>query len=254
MAYGVKSKYKRKYARKGRVAKLAKGKTTSVQALAKAVKSIQRSMRTRTEYLNYRVSDNFGIVGDYSAISLSNYSGWTDIFGSAANDDTQNKMIHKSFGMDCYLSLENTINEPDTTQFTIFLVSLKDNIGSNAFNSSTGALSLSSGVHYSINGGLALLNKKCFSIHATKRCVLTNHGTALTAPSAQTQSGTDKRFYMKWRPNAMITNTQGDWKSLACSPDPSKQYFLLIFSDNSAVDLQNPKFSYNVVHTVQTVA
>lgn len=253
MAFGIKSKYKRKYARKSRVSKMAKGKFSKIQVLAKAVKSLQRASRRNVEYLNYRVVDNPTIAADYTSIPLSNYSAWQDIFGSSSNDDTANKMIHKSFGMDCYLSLENTVNEPDTTQFTIFLVTLKDNIGS-AYSPASSALSLTPNTHYSISGGMVLLNKKVFTIHKVIRKVLTNHGTSLANPSAQTQSGTDYRFYIKHRANHLVTNPTGDWKSMGGSPDASKAMYLLIFNDNSTLDLQNPKFTYNVVHTVKTVA
>lgn len=253
MAYGFKAKYKRKFARKGRVAKLARGKATSIKTLAKAVSRIQRKMRSNCEYLNYRVVDSPTISADYTVVPLSNYSAWADIFGTASNDDTANRMIHKSFGMDCYLTLENTVNEPDSTQFTIFLVTLKDNIGS-AYAPASSSLSLLANVHYSISGGMVLLNKKCFTIHKIIRKVLTNHGTSLANPSAQTQSGTDYRFYVKHRANHLVTNPTGDWKSMGGSPDPSKAMYMLIFNDNSSLDLQNPKFTYNVVHTVQTVA
>lgn len=251
--YGRKTKYTRKFARKGRVAKLAKGRTTKVQALAKAVSRIQRSMRTQCEYLNYSQSDVFNVVGDCSVINFSNFYTMTDCFGSTANDAAQNKIIHKSVGIDCYLTLENTLNEPDTTQFTIFLVSLKDVIGS-SFNPSTGNLAISNGLHYVVRGGLVLLNKKCFKIHKTKRVVLSNHGTALSGPSAQTQAGTDTRFYWKARPNATIVNPYGDWKSLTSAQDSSKQLYMLVFNDNSSADLQSPKFQFNAVHTFKTVA
>lgn len=251
--YGRKTKYRRKFARKGRVAKLAKGKSTKIQTLAKAVSRIQRTMRRKCEYLNYRVVDSPTISADYTAIPLSNYSAWQDIFGTSSNDDVANRMVHKSFGMDCYLTLENTVNEPDTTQFTIFLVTLKDNIGS-AYAPASSALSLVANNHYSVSGGMVLLNKKVFTIHKIIRKVLTNHGTSLANPSAQTQAGTDFRFYVKHRGNHLVTNPTGDWKSMGGSPDPSKAMYLLIFNDNSTLDLQNPKFTYNVVHTVQTVA
>lgn len=253
MAYGIKSKYSRKYARKSRVSKMAKGKQTKIQALAQAVKRLQMSNRRNAQYNNYWQYGSQSIVGDVSAINLSGFNGFIDAFGTASNDDSNNRVVHKSFGMDLYLTLEATVNETDTTQFTMFLVSLRDDIGG-AFSTSTGNISLSSGLHYVIRGGQVLLNKKCFKIHKTKRIVLTNHGTALSGPSAQTQSGTDCRFYWKCRPNALITNPTGDWKALTSANDPSKQYYLLTFSDNSSADLQNPQLQYNIIHTMKSVA
>jgi len=183
---------------------------------------------------------------------MCNFAVAAPIFGADADDDNNYKIVHHSFLMDCYLSLENTVNEPDTTTFTMFLVSLPDDIGT-AFNSATGALTLVDTVHYYNQNGQVLLNKKCFKTHKTIRRVLTNFGTALSAPAAQSQQGVDSRFIVRANPRHVITNVRGDWKVLPCSQDPSKQYYFLIFSDNSAIDLQNPSFTYNIVRTMKTI-
>lgn len=251
--YGTKGKYTRRYARKGRASKvvrMAKGKVSNVQALAKAVSSLKRSMRTQHQYLNYsQGSSALALTGDVQILNLSAYSAWNPLFGTTANDATDNRAVHSSFGLDMYF---NCANEIDRIGFTVFLVSLKDSIGS-AFTASSGALSLVNGDHYAMINGQALLNKKVFTIHKTKRFELSNNGTALTAPSAQTQFGTDRRFYWKCRVNKMIINPTGDWKSMSSAQDPSKNYYLLVFNDNSAIDLQNPTLSYAVVHTIKTV-
>lgn len=227
--------------------------STDVQVLAKAVNKLQAKGRALHQYLNYAQSESrVNLTADLIAFNCCNYSAGTPIFGADADDDNNYKAIHQSFGLDCYISLENTINnEPDTTTFTIFFVQLKDDIG-NVFNTTTGALTLTAGTHYYIQNGQCMINKKMFKIHKVIRKVLTNHGTALTAPSAQSQSGTDFRFYIKHSPRTMITNVGGDWKNLSCSVDPSKQYHLLIFNDNSALDLQSPSFTYNLVRTMKT--
>jgi len=242
--------------RKGKntVSKIVKGKPSETQVLAKAVKKLQLKDKKSHQYLNYAQSESrVNMSADYVALNLCNYSAGTPIFGAAANDENDYKIIHQSFGLDCYLSLENTINnEPDTTTFTIFLVSLTDDIG-NVFNITTGALTLTAGTHYYIQNGQCMISKKCFKIHKVMRKVLTNHGTALIAPSAQTQSGTDFRFYIKHSPRTTISNVGGDWKNLSSSVDPSKQYYLLIFNDNSVLDLQSPALTYNLVRTMKTI-
>lgn len=254
--YGRKSKYVRRYARKGRskVARMAKGKTTSVQELAKAVRRLQRNTKNQHQYLNYvQGTTQTNITSPFHAINLCNYNSMTPMFGSDANDDDNNKIVHKSFGIDGYISLENLINnEEDTITITQFLVSLRDHIGP-AFDPSSGNLSLTNQLHYYSQDGLVMLNKKCFRIHKVIRRVLSNHGTALSAPSAQTQYGTDYRFYMKWSPNASIQNPTGDWKVLNSALDPSKQYYLLTFNNNSILDGESPAFTYNIVHTMKTV-
>lgn len=251
--YGSKSKYRRRYARRGRstVARLAKGKTTQVQSLAKAVTKLQRQVRGATPILNYSQIVNTGVTSDYLQVKLSNYSNWSRIFGTDVNDDTGNTMKHLAIGIDTYITLENTLNEPDTTQFTCFLVSLKDEIGGN-MNQANGDLSLVSNLHYTIRGGLVMLNKKVFNIHKVKRFVLSNHGASLAVSSAQTQYGVDRRFYWKIKPRKMIKHPYGDWKTSPCATDLSDNYYMLIFNDNSSIDLQNPSCQINIVHTVQS--
>lgn len=256
MAYGSKSKYMRRYARKsrGKVAKMAKGRSSQIQVLAKSVRSIQRKINKQHQLLNYVQSDSaVNQNGDYTYYNLCNYSSLTPVFGTDADDDNNYKIVHQSVGLDMYLTLENTINnEENTITFTMFLVSLKDDIGG-AFNPSNGALSLNVNQHYVIRNGLTLLNKKCFNIHKIKRRVLTNHGTALTSPSAQSQGGSDCRWYWKISMNKVVQNPTGDWKNLQSALDPSKQYYVLIFNDNTTLDGESPALTYNFVHTMKTI-
>lgn len=248
---------KRMYRRRkgGALKALAKGKKSKIEVLAKSVRTIQKKMKKDHNYLNYvQGTTQVNISSPYHGINLCDFSSMTAMFGSSADDETDNKIVHQSFGIDGYISLENLINnEEDTVTITMFLVSLKDSIGS-AFNPATGALSLTNTVHYYSQDGLTMLNKKIFNIHKVKRKVITNHATALANPSAQTQSGTDFRFYWKWSPRQYITNPVGNWKSLSSGLDPSKCYYLLTFNNNSVLDLESPAFTYNIVHTMKTVA
>lgn len=230
---------------------LTKAKPTAITTLAKAVKSIQLKMKRKSVFLNYGQQFDKELSSDVDIFKLSNYSNWNAIFGVGANDSECKKMIHKSFGLDMYL---NSSTEPDPIQFTIFLVSLKDSVRGAAFNNSTGALSLSSGFDYYAQNGLVLLNKDLFNIHNIKRCVLGNNGVGLGSSTAQTQYGTDRRYYMKMRCNKTVMSTTGDWKALDCSQDPSDNYYLLIFNDNGILDAQNPRVRINVVHSVEQLA
>lgn len=255
MPYG-KSKYRRKYARKGRstVARVAKGRVTQVQALAKSVRALQLKTRSEHQFLQYvQSASQLNIDQPLTSINLCNFSSWTPVFGSAANDATHNRIVHKSMRFDGYISLENLFNnEEDTIDMTAFVVSLRDPIGS-AFAPSSGALTLSQGPHYYIQDGLCMVNPKIFKIHKVMRKVLTNHGSALGAPSAQTQGGTDWRFSFRLNPNCVVTNPYGDWSVMSTAQDPSKQYYFLIFNNNSVLDAESPAITFNCVHTMRTI-
>lgn len=237
------------------VKKIAKGKQSSaIVTLAKAVKTLQRKNRVEAEYLNYSQNIDNVNIGTSLVQNLTYYSGFTRIFGTGTNDDEGNRIIHKGLGMDVRVTLENTVNnEEETTNFTCFLVSARDDIGG-YFLPGSGSLTLSEGITHSTQKGMVLLNKKMFNIHKMKRFTLTNFGTALTAPAAQSQYGADKRWYWRLPINKMVTNPAGDWKTLNSAQDPSKCYFLIVFSDNSTLDAESPSLNVSCVHTMKTVA
>jgi len=254
MAYGRRKGAKRP-ARKG-VSKLLKAKPTAITTLAKAVKSIQLKMKQKTVMLNYGYNyDNTLISGDVDRFHLSNYSQWANIFGASSDDAAGNKMIHKGFGIDMYI---NASTETDPTHFTVFLVSLKDDIRAGAFNTSSGALSLVSNVdYYTQGGGFTMLNKKSFNIHGVRRFTLGNNGVGLGSSTAQTQYGTDRRIFMKVKCNKVVTNTGaggGNWKDLPCSQDPSDNFYVLVFNDNGIFDATYPRVRITAVHTVEQLA
>lgn len=255
MPYRRRYRPRRRVARKGGVKAMARPKKTAIQKLATAVRTLQRKNRSEAEYLNFSYGvEPTGMESPAYIYPLNFYQGMTPIFGVSADDLEANKIIHKSAGLDMRVTLENPVNnEENTIGFTAFLVSLKDDIGA-VFNPGTGGLTLVANQTHYINQGMAMLNKKMFNIHRVKRFHLTNHGTPLAQSAAQTQYGTDCRWYWKVSLNKTIQNPQGNWKSLNSALDPSKQYYVLIFNDNSIVDLESPTVSVSAVHTFKTVA
>lgn len=270
MAYSNASRRFRK--RTGlRPKKTIKATSTNMYKLAKQVKSLVRKERKNHQYLNFVQRSNQNVqatlTNPANIVNLCNYSDIStgQIFGSSANDIEGNRMCHKSISMTMEFDLANYggINEEGKVQFSVFLVSLKDNIGS-SFNTLTGDLQLTEGVDYVANrqgvpassgvrGGFVMLNKKRFTIHKKKYFTLDNKETALGSPSAQHQYGTYKRFNWKVKPNMLIVNPAGDWSQIQTALDPSKQYYLLVFNDNSASDLEWPQMQVAAVHTIQTL-
>lgn len=249
---------RRSMRRRGGIKSMARGKASKFTKLARAVRTLQRKNARECEYLTF--SQNIPFATSFPASpaplvqNLSYYTGFTNVFGVSADDLEANKIIHKSIGMDIRVSLENTVNnEEETTNFTAFLISLKDDIGS-YFTPGSGAITWTDNITHSFQNGLVLLNKKMFNIHKQKRFTLTNFGTALTSAAAQSQYGVDKRWYWKISPNKLISNPAGNWKSLSSGLDPSKTYQLVVFSDNATLDGESPSMTAAIVHTMKTVA
>nr|ALE29751.1 coat protein [Lake Sarah-associated circular virus-37] len=255
MAFIPKRKYaSKRYAKKSAIKRMASGPSSQIKTLAKAVRTLQKKDKTDAQYLNFtqQVFEQ-NVQSPVYTVNLSDYSGMISTFGTSANDNVDNRIIHKSVGMDCRVTLENAINnEESTIGFTAFLVSLKDAVG-NVYNNLTGGLTLTLGATHEMIQGMVLLNKQIFNVHKIKRFTLTNYNQALISPAAQSQYGTDHRWYWRLPINKTIVNPRGDWKQLGCALDPSKQYYLMIFNDNSTSDLESPAFSFVNVHTFKTL-
>lgn len=235
--------------RRSAASRITRARSTPVVRLARQVKQLSRYVKRDQQYLNYGQTWNATNLSlPFAAFHLSSPSNWTAIFGSAANDGQQNATIWKSTGLDLYFSIGN---ETALTTFTVFLVHAKDEAAN--LISSTGTLSMSSGDAYYAIGSQTMINKKYFKILKVKRFQLGNNGQSAATSTAQMQFGIERRMYMKFRANKKITNPGGDWKDLTRSLDPSGNYYLLVFNDNSSADLEYPTLSMTSVHTVQTL-
>lgn len=229
---------RRRFARRG----------SSIKKLARAVRKIQRDVRVKAQRLNLGYLADFTLgSNNYEAINLTAYAAYDPIFGTEADDLQNNSCRHVSTGVDVLVDVNN---EYDNVNYTCFVVSLRDE-ASTLINYSTSALSLTNGTHYTIRSGLTMLNKKYFNIHKIKRFTTGNYGlNPSTGASAAGPVGL-KRWYFKIRPNMIVKNPAGNWKSLGCPRDPSQNYYLLFFNDNSILDAQNPRVQANIVSTMR---
>lgn len=233
----------------------AKDKRPTNAKLQRQINRLRSQVNRDVEHLNLvQVVDNVNVTQPALSLGLSYFSGMTPTFGTSNDDFESSKIIHKNAVLDCYVSLENSVNDEESTiGFTAFIVSLKDEIGP-YFLPGSGGLTLTAGITHETIKGMVLLNRKMFRIHKSKRFTLTNHNTSLANPSAQTQFGTDRRWYWKINPNKVVSNPYGNWKALNSANDPSKTYYFLLFTDNTSADAESPACSITAIHTMKTVA
>lgn len=241
---------RRAYAkRKSPVKRMAKGKSTSITKLAKSIVSLQRQVRSTHKYLNFAQTWNgAGVQSNYTFFPLSKFSAWSLVFGTTANDTNFNTVHWSSSFIDMKIDIGN---EPANVNFTVMLLKCKD--VAKGLIDSNGDLSLIGGDAFYTQSGLTLVNRKYFSVLATRRFSLGNHGQASSTATAQTQYGTDRRYTFKLRPNKKIVNPSGDWINMNQCQDPSGNYYLVVFNDNSALDLEFPQVWMNAIHTIRTV-
>jgi hypothetical protein len=140
-------------------------------------------------------------------------------------------------------------NERDLIRYSMFVCSLKDaGADASTFDPATGSLpALIEGTHY-VYGGFAdqvLMSPAFFNVHATRRF---NFGYADGVyPTADSRSV--RRFTFNVKPSKkLITNPKGNVFQNAqfnFPKDPSQNYFVLLFNDNSQIDLQSNKLDIN---------
>lgn len=253
---GFKRNYKRRYGRKIRTRKVAIGSSkTNIVRLQKQISTIRRGLRKKAITVQYQYGvDIPNMTQDFAQVNLTQYASWTPCFGASVVDGTDNRAYYKSATVDCRLSIENLVNpsELDTLDYTFFLVSLRDE-ASNIWNQTTGVLTMVNGRDYStqgVAGMMVRLNPKMFKIHRMKRLTSSNFGTSLGFSTASNFKPIVK-WTWRYAPKRPINNPIGDWSALAIDRDPSKNYYILAFNNNSSVDGTFPQFTVGTIHTVQ---
>jgi len=194
-------------------------------------------------------------AGNYiEVIPILKFTNWARIFGTDADDEQGKRCVIKSSNMQWNV----TSDDPDPVGFSMFAVSLKKT-ASDILTTAGDLTGLTAGVHYVGNGSKVLLNMNFFNVHYVKRW---NSGGSLpgvtrtTAGVSQTSIANEGMSYQKTgkisipygKYGMSIQNPAGDWKAGGHPKADTQNYFVLCFTDNSTVDLQNPLLSWNIVH------
>lgn len=239
-------RYGRRIRRKAtkRVAKPKRRVGSSVRALATRVRALSRRVAHNTAKQNLVLKwGPENIAGDYQSYNLCDWSSMTPIFGTDSTDYVNaNKIYLKKMYLNYRLEQGS---EPSNTTFHMFVVSLRDNANTTPrFNPATGAISLTANQDYSIHSGMTFMNPRVWKIHWHKRAYFTNFDASqsITGPTGATGLVV-KRGSAVVYPRVTITNPTGNAAALRSSLDPSKQYYFIVFSDNSIVDGQYPVFT-----------
>jgi hypothetical protein len=197
------------------------------------------------------------VAGNYvEIVPMNKFSNWSRIFGTDADDEQGKRCIVKSSNMQWNISTQ----EPDNVGFSMFAVSLKKT-ASDVLTSAGDLSGLTAGTHYVGNGSKVLLNMNYFNVHYVKRFVMGASGVGRlavgTAPAIQSIPAeamslqkTGKINIPYGKMGMSIVNPSGDWKAGGHPKADTQNHFVLLFSDNSTVDSENPFLSYNIVHSV----
>lgn len=216
--------------------KVAKPTRQAIPALARKVTQLSKAITPlKRNIIHYNKALDLGIgnaTGDnVFTVPLMNYSTWTRQFGADADDESGKSALVKRN----YVSWEiNTNGERNSLDYSIFVVSLKKN-ATDLLNLTTGDITgLTLNQHFvrGQNQGQGIfLNPNFFNIHYYKRWISGTIGSLSTdTPDLR------KIFSWSMKKPVTVTNPRGDWKANNFPREVSKNYYLMIFNNDSTVD------------------
>lgn len=229
----------------------AAAKPTVQKKVDSLTRKVNKLAKVSYDVRQFRCNQDSG-----SAVTLPYYSYhinrrmdiWNPIFGSTATDLADvDKAYFNSYMVDARLIQDN---EADRIFYTAFVVSLKDDANdATTFDPATGALTLAADVHY-VNlavQGKVMLNTKFFNIHSYKRFTMGGRAGDQSTPETK-----DLSFKVVPK-QKLVVNPRGNVFANAAfthPKDPSQNYYLLLFNDDSGADLQSNKIYVNSLATV----
>jgi len=220
--------------------------------LAGQVSGLRSTVRKSARYAQYSIS-SANTVGSYAAIDYTATGSWTPVFQDATNASETGTVYLRSISID---HIVQTWTEPSVVNFAFYLVRFRSATARKLFDDAGYDLNnLASGVHFTAySGNLVQLNKAYFKIIQSKRFSLGNKTEGNNADVVQTTTlgSTTKRFSSRHMINAKVKNASGNWKILGANEVPVyARVFGLLFSDNSALDIENPLWTTNAIVNVK---
>jgi len=235
-----------------------------VMKLKRQVARLTKVAINRIQYsqaANFQLATALGL-DSYVAHPLLKFDNWSRVFGTDADDEVNKQCVIKS--QKC--NWRFVTFEPDARQYSIFVVSLKDN-GSELLNDvasgSPGTLAtLTPGTHYTSSADQTLLNLNYFNIHYHKKFTagVVNMSKVASGTAGALQNipnnGIDTLRLGSWNlkfglRGMQVKNPSGDWRAGIYPKDPSKNYFALTFwAGDSIADLEVPYLSFQTLTQV----
>lgn len=228
--------YKRKTSKRktsSRPRKVAKKTIRSI--VRQELKPSQVVIRKQIFYAAHDLASNF------VAYPLSSIYGANNLFGTTVND------LHRNQAKHVKMNLDFTIRSGDEKQgsdLTVYIVSLRDDVKDEIFDSTSGSLQPVLNEDYSIMNGSAYLNPRTFRIHK-RYPIMFPAKNSVVDPRFNLQ----RRFYWTCSPNKLIRNERGDFNNLAMPHKPSHNYYVIVFNNNSILDGEAPTFEAHCLNT-----
>lgn len=220
--------------------------------LATQVSSLRRRQFKKARWSQYSMQSNQS-VGSYSVFDYSDPSSWSNVFEDPTNAGEQGSVQLKSLYIDNIVDIGS--EGSGVIDFSYFLVTLRASSGKKLLDDCGQDLSgLVDGVHYkSLSESLVHLNKAYFDIKYAKRFSLSNQTAGTSAQVTQTTNlfDTMRRFTCRIMRNCKIKNASGNWIINGDDVPVYGKCYAIVFSNNSAVDMEFPSWRTNAIQNVK---
>lgn len=251
----------------------AGAQSKQIQTLARQVDHLKESTRELTIPINWAVSyksrtdayplcvpltsgprsGEFGVAQtNNTPIDRMDWVKWGTYPGALINNQKANLKLYSQY-VDMILEPGG---EVDLLNHTIFVVQLRDDnegLARSTYIRTNGVTSLDQSVDYITNidnpGSQAWLNPQLYKIHKRYEAFTcgNNDGTLASAPLMRNKSGGYNRFGFKLSyggRHLRAAEASAEVQSITYDDIPPEyKYFIIAFSDNSVVDLENPSLS-----------
>jgi len=226
-----------------------------IVALAGEVQKLGKRQRLGSQISQYQYLYEANLTSDYNVFDVVVPTSWVNIFADpdAVENATRITMKHIKFDM---LFTCNTERAPVT--FSCFLVTLKPDTADQVLSVAGSNLGLmSAGAHYAKAGtysGLVHLNEQFFTIRKQWRFTVTTEMLSTHTEASREASTSYKRISFNFPYSRSLHSGRNSWRTALNSDRvaSSAKLFLLMFNDNSSLDLENPKATVNAVIKVES--
>lgn len=223
-----------------------RAKKPGLRGVRKEIALLKKRMEVATEKTQYQVTESIDVTSPFTARNLCNYNSWVQMFPTTAHGTDKHEMYHRYLIIDNHISLENPLgpDERSNTNFTYFIISRKKAFATATDTGNT--LAMTNAIDYANNAGLTYMNLHRWNVHYVKRFSLTQ-----AENTAGDSSVIMKRFQARVKVNRKVVNTDGPWSVLQNSGDSTDTFYAVLFNDNSTLDLESPRWTFQCLHSVE---
>ena len=221
-----------------------------IVALAGQVQHLKANFSLGRQISQYQYTYAETVSADYGVFDIVVPTSWTNVFADpdAIENATRVTMSHLKFDM---LFTCNTEKGP--TQFSCFLVTLKPDTADQVLSiAGSGLTGLVSGAHYAKGttySGLVHLNEQFFTIRKQWRFIVTSEMLEFGGDPSKEASQSMKRIAFNFPFKRSLHSGRNSWRTALTSDrvSSSAKLYLLMFNNNSALDLESPYVSVNTI-------